>query len=86
MKILAVYDNDGKTIDRYTVVTDVTGFGYTMHEMLGIDDQGGRSFSQWTTGQYNTDGQNRHLGHKIRFEDLDEVTQAHIANRVFGKE
>lgn len=37
MKITAIYDNGGKTLDRYTVVTDEAarnGYGHDEFEML----------------------------------------------------
>lgn len=82
-KILAIYDNGGATLDRYTVVTDVTGAGM-MFDMLGLSE-GGAGFNQWTVGEYHPhDGRrNRHLGRRVRFEDLSGETQAHIAGRIF---
>lgn len=82
MKILAIYDNGGKSLDRYTVVTNLTGAGI-MYDMLGLSE-GGDGFSNWTVGQYNATGQNRHLGKKVEFTKLTEATQAHIAQRIFG--
>lgn len=81
MKIIAIYDNGGKTLDRYTVVTNLTGAGI-MFDMLGLSE-GGDGFSQWTVGRYNTTGGNRHLGKRITFEQLSEATQSHIAGRIF---
>lgn len=81
MKIIAIYDNGGRTLDRYTVVTSLTGAGI-MFDMLGLSE-GGDGFSQWTVGQYNVTGSNRHLGKKVHFEELSEATQAHIAGRIF---
>lgn len=84
MKVLAIFDNGGRTIDRYTVVTNLTGAGI-MFDMLGCDDNGGTAFSQWTVGQYDTENgnKNRHLGKRVKFEDLNEITQRHIAERLF---
>lgn len=81
MKIIAIYDNGGKTLDRYTVVTDEPDHsGYVM--MLGLNE-GGDGFSQWGSGTYNRGGNNRHLGKRVQFENLSEATQRHIAGRVF---
>ena len=83
MKITAIYDNGGETLDRYTVVTDEAArSGYRhdeskLFEMLGLNE-GGDGFSQWSTGQAG-----RHLGKKVYFENLSEATQKHIAERVF---
>jgi hypothetical protein len=76
MKILAIFDNGGITLDRYTVVTSITGAGL-MYDMLGLSE-GGDGFSQWTVGQYyRDDRRNKHLGRRIPFEQLSEDTQAH---------
>lgn len=75
MKITAIYDNGGKTLDRYTVVTDEpehSGFV----AMLGLSE-GGNGFSQWTAGQAG-----KHLGKKVKLEDLSEDTQKHIRGRL----
>lgn len=85
MKIIGIYDNGGKTLDRYTVVIDNTTDD-PMHDMLGLSE-GSDGFSQWTSGQWfkGSDGvRNTHLGKRIRFEDLSGPTQKHIALRVFG--
>lgn len=83
MKITAIYDNDGATLDRYTVVTDLiaqNGYGHDEIEMLGLSE-GSEGFSQWSTGQ---DGS--HLGKRVHFENLSEATQKHIAQRIFSEE
>ena len=80
MKIIAIYDNGGKTLDRYTVVTDEAawnGYGHDEFKMLGLSE-GGEGFSQWGTGQPG-----RHLGKRVQFENLSEETQRHIAGRIF---
>ena len=83
MKILAIYDNGGETLDRYTVVVDNTTDD-TMHDMLGLSE-GGDAYSQWTTGQYFDGGRpNKHLGKLVNFTTLSGKTQAHIARRIFG--
>lgn len=83
MKIVAIYDNGGATLDRFTVVTDLAaqnGYGHDEFEMLGLSE-GGIGFSQWTTGQSGS-----HLGKRIHFEDLSATTQKHIARRVFNEQ
>lgn len=86
MRIIAIYDNGGKTLDRYTVVTDQRSGKW--YEMLGLSsnptDYNG--FSQWGNGQYDRTTSNTHLGRKISFEILDERIQQHIATRVFGED
>ena len=83
MKVLAIFDNGGKTLDRYTVVTDWKDGKYLM--MLGLSE-GGEGFSQWGSGQYTPKGNNRHLGRLVNFTELSDKTQEHIASRVFAGE
>lgn len=39
------FDNGGKTIDRYTIYPDASE-----DDCLGVDGNGGRTYSQWGTG------------------------------------
>ncbi len=71
-----VYDNDGATLDRYTVVVDDGDARAGMVTMLGMSE-GGRAFSQWTEGQ-----EGPHLGRRVSFTDLSEDTRNHIASRI----
>lgn len=85
MKIQAIYDNGGKTLDRYTVITDI--HEYDQHHQTDADglymalrlSEGGDGFSQWTTAVPG-----RHLGRRVQFEQLSAKTQAHIAWRLFN--
>jgi hypothetical protein len=71
-----VYDNDGKTLDRYTVVIDGPPDARGYVEMLGLSP-GGHSVSQWTEGQ-----EGRHLGKRVDFNSLDADTARHILGRL----
>lgn len=85
MKILAIHDNEGETLDRYTVVTNVTQLNAASRdimECLGLNEAGD-GFSQWSTCDYTEGGD--HLGKKVHFEDLSEATQKHIAQRIFSE-
>lgn len=87
MKILAIYDNGGKTLDRYTVITNLTELnagGRDIMECLALSE-GGDGFSQWSTCDY-TNNEGSHLGKRVHFEQLSEATQRHIAERVFEQE
>ena len=74
---LRVYDNGGKSIDRYTVVgIDNERNNYNTKSMLGVSD-GGRAFSQFCSGH-----EGRHLGKRVPFASLDSDTRAHILSRL----
>lgn len=80
MKIIACYDNGGKTFDRYTIVFDskhdVQGL---FNECLGLsnDPSSPQGFSQFSGCQMG-----RHLGKKLRFEQLPEHVQKHVLARI----
>jgi hypothetical protein len=80
IQLTAIYDNGGKTIDRYTFVTDqLFGLEANIFVALGTDDIGGEAFSQWgcaITG--------RHLGKRVAFSDLPAIVQAHAARRLWA--
>ena len=79
MKINTIYDNGGRTLDRYTVVTNQIHSGnYRMALGIGSDPQ---DFIQWTGVTVGD-----HLGKVVAFETLDGKLQEHIALRVFGKD
>ncbi len=73
-----VYDNGGKTIDRYTVVIDDSAWEANpgMMPMLGLSE-GGRGFSQFSDGR-----EGPHLGKGVNFDDLDDATKKHIIFRL----
>ena len=85
-QIKAVYDNGGKTFDRYTVVfkdRQLYPDGINYYEGLGLsfnpDDPQG--FSQHTVvhpDHLKTNG----LGRKISFSDLPENVQKHVLKRI----
>lgn len=85
MKIISIWDNEGASFDRYTIVTnveEVDARGNTLLMCLGLshnptDPQG---FSQWSTAQ-----EGEHLGKRITFEDLDGELQLHVAKRMFAE-
>lgn len=86
MKILAIYDNGGETLDRYTVVTNEQ-WSLNSLAMLGLSDNptDPQGFSQWSGGTYaeGRGTRNTHLGKRVQFEHLSEELQNHIAHRVF---
>lgn len=74
---LRVYDNGGKSIDRYSVVgIDGDTDAQNMRSMLGLSP-GGHALSQFCWGH-----EGRHLGKRIPFASLDDDTRAHILRRI----
>ena len=78
MRITSIYDNEGKTLDRYTIVTDEKQGKFVAMLGLSAHPTDYNGFSQWSTG---TDGP--HLGKRVQFEYLTALLQNHIAARVF---
>jgi hypothetical protein len=65
---IAVYDNGGKTADRYTVVyLDRPGHDKRVLECLGMSD---RPFHPQGFGQHDCCIRGRYLGKRILFSDL----------------
>ena len=87
MKILGVFDNDGKTFDRYTVVTEYFSIspvsGKKYYDAIGMshNPNSPQGFSQWGSCSFNSDGENKHLGKEIKFEELPEIVQEHFHMR-----
>ena len=84
--VLAIFDNGGETIDRYTVVLgtgQVSDTDYNRDMLaLGDDVTSPQGFSQYTYGEFNPSKDNSHLGKEIRWEDLPETHQKHIIWRI----
>lgn len=79
MNILAIFDNGGETLDRYTVVFNEKDVQY--YTMLGMNE-GGQGFSQFTSGQYTPGGDNSHLGKPVKLSKLSNETKGHILHRM----
>lgn len=83
--ILALFDDGGKTVDRYTIVFNWKPAGNGEKDQwdmlaLGNDVTTPAGFSQWTSGVYLKD--NAHLGKEITWEDLSLIHQKHIIMRL----
>ena len=78
--VTGIWDNGGKTIDRYTVAVepDVDAPQNTYVPMLGlsVDPASPHGFSQWTKGFPGPQ-----LGSEITWEELPEDVRAHVAAR-----
>lgn len=67
MKLIDQYHKDG-VFDAYTFVFDeVSPEGY--YTMLALSEDG-YAFSQWTSGLYDPNGDNDHLGRRVLLHDL----------------
>lgn len=75
MKVLACYDNGGKTMDRYTVVMD-SYLDDDRYECLFIGNDP-RGMSGWSTCMMG-----RHLGKKLTFEQLPEHIQKFVQAQI----
>jgi hypothetical protein len=77
-----VYDNDGKTVDRFTVVLlDVPWDSDPMTRLALGCSEGGVAYSEFCSAIPG-----RHLGKRVAFKDLDESTRKHIESRVKDEE
>ena len=78
MEISSIWDNEGETFDRYTVVTtEEEHLGLNAALGLSHNPQSPQGFSQWTTAQ-----EGKHLGKRVKFEDLSKHLQEHITGRL----
>ena len=77
MNILKIYDNEGETFDRYTVVFDEKHNG--LYECLGLSEHPShpQGFSQWSNCMIGN-----HLGKEISFDELTTELQEHIKYRL----
>lgn len=79
--VTGVWDNGGKTVDRYTVAVepdpDAARSPYLSTLALSSDPTSPQGFSQWTEGLPGP-----HLGREITWEDLPEHIRAHVAARL----
>ena len=71
MQIKSIYDNKGKTFDRYTVIlSDGTALG------LSFNPDSPQCFSQWGDAVEGS-----HLGQRITLKELPENVRKHIERR-----
>ena len=77
MNILKIYDNEGKTVDRYTVVVNEEHNG--LYECLALSEHPThpQGFSQWSDCMLGS-----HLGREVKFEELSKELQEHIKSRL----
>jgi len=73
MNIYKIYDNGGKTVDRYTILTSPT-------ECLGLSDY--PTHPQYGISQWGDCVDGDHLGKKIKLDNLPNNVQEHIIKRL----
>ena len=79
-QITKIYDNEGKTLDRYTILTEPFFITGKSCECLGLSNNPTHpthGFSQWGdcfAGE--------HLGKEIEFDNLPDDVQEHIIERL----
>jgi len=70
---IRIYDNGGKTADRFTAVfMDQPEKGFNTFAALGFDE---RPFHPQGFGQHTSAMPGRHLGRRIKFQDLKKDGQ-----------
>jgi len=78
MNIIAIYDNHGKTIDRYVVVFDTKNHPpYYDCLCMSKNPTHPQGFSQWSSCKLG-----EHLETKIEFADLPIHIQNHVKERL----
>jgi len=87
-KIIAVYDNGGETMDRYTVVISPEFMETSKrnhYACLGLSENptSPLGFSQFSECVILTPlRENNHMGNRIRLKDLSKDLQNHIKERL----
>lgn len=79
MTIHKIYDNGGKTIDRYTVLTEPFHFGKSCDAFgLSENPKNAQGFNQFIEDVY----EGAELGKEISFDDLPEEVKEAITERL----
>jgi len=73
--IKSIWDNRGKTLDRFTIVLNY--METNIHNAMLCLSVDAVAFSQYSHGE-----EGDHLGDKIEWNDLNENLQQHIIGRV----
>ena len=79
MEIKSIYDNGGKTLDRYTIVTTIKRKHRDGHWLYNCicSSENGLGVFMWGECMVG-----RHLGKKIQLEDLSKELQQRIKNEL----
>lgn len=84
-----VWDNGGKTADRYTVVIYRTVRGATFSDVYGIGEdpnspQGFNQFSHSGSGRISYDSPDPLMGLRVKVQDLPKEVIKAIEHRIYG--
>lgn len=85
MRILAIYDNGGKTADRYTVYFDIPEKiqdGKQWYQCLGMDNS---PFHPQGIGMHSSGQLGRHNGKRIAFKELPFDCQRAVMQDFIGE-
>lgn len=81
MNIVKIYDNGGKTLDRYTILTEPYHFGKSCGALcLSKDPENPQGFSQ-----FGDVYEGAKIGKEISFESLPENIQEHALSRIVNE-
>lgn len=79
VKLIDVYHTSEPVIDTWTFVVDEVDPTTGYYDMLATSETG-HVFSQWTSGEYDPDGENSHLGERPRV--IGELLVNHVIARM----
>ena len=79
MKIIGVYDDEGKTLDRYTVVYDEVEQVKDGKKLYSCISMNAAPFHPQGIGMHGCAVLGRHLGKKVKLTDLPEDCQKAVA-------
>ena len=79
MNIYKIYDNGGKTIDRYVVLTEPYHFGKSCEALCLSDNP---THPQHGVSMWGEAYDGKHLGKEVSFDNLPENVQSHILDRL----
>lgn len=80
LQLLDVFRTDAPVIDCWTFVFNEMNPSYRGYHTMLATSETGQSFSQWTEGEYDPDGDNAHLGYRPRF--IGETLVNHVLRRM----
>ena len=80
LKIIAIYDNGGKTLDRYTVYYNFVEGVVEGHKLYACLNMNEAHFHPQGIGMHSSGQLGRHNGKRIKLEDLPLDCQQAVKN------